>query len=90
MRTSSFHKSFTSLLITAPTTKALYNSTTLLNITAIAAINNASVLECWQLATQPQIFLGAVNYLFGNATGGYVGILPPKTYIGQAWSPHAQ
>jgi len=85
-----FYNAFASLLITAPTVMSLNNSTPLLNMTAIATLNNASVFQCWQLTTPPQSFLGAVNYPFSNATGGYVGVIPPKTYIGQAWSPHVQ
>jgi hypothetical protein len=61
-----------------------------LNLTAISTSNNASVLECWQLTTPSLVFAAAVNYPFGNSTNGYLGILPPRTYVGLIHAPHVQ
>jgi hypothetical protein len=61
-----------------------------LNVTAIAAVNNASVLQCWGLTNPPRIFRGAANYDIGNFTNAYIGVIPPQTHIGQAWAPAPQ
>lgn len=58
-----------------------------LNLTAISAKHGRSTLECWSLAEPPFIARGANNYPIGNFTGAFIGVLPPKTYIGQAWAP---
>jgi hypothetical protein len=60
------------------------------NVTAITAVNNASVLQCWELTNPPRIFLGATNYDIGNFTDAYIGVLPPQTHIGQAWASAPQ
>jgi hypothetical protein len=60
------------------------------NVTAITAVNNASVLQCWELTNPPRTFLGAANYDIGNFTNAYIGVLPPQTHIGQAWAPAPQ
>ncbi|KAF3009914.1 hypothetical protein E8E13_010948 [Curvularia kusanoi] len=52
------------------------------NITAISAFNNASRLECWQLAAPPILGRGAVNFDIGNFNGAFVGIIPPNTTSG--------
>lgn len=57
------------------------------NLTAIAAVNGSSVLECWSLEGPPYIARGATNYPVGNFTGGFVGVIQPRTYVGQAWAP---
>jgi hypothetical protein len=61
-----------------------------LNVTAISAANGASTLECWQLSAAASTFAGATNYPIGDFEGAYVGVIAPKTYIGQAWAPHVQ
>jgi hypothetical protein len=61
-----------------------------LNVTAISAVNNASVLECWSLTNAPRLFAGAANYDIGNFTDSYIGVIPPKTYIGPAHAPRPQ
>jgi hypothetical protein len=61
-----------------------------LNVTAISAVNNASVLECWSLANPPRSFAGAANYDIGDFTNSYIGVIPPKTYIGRAYAPRPQ
>jgi hypothetical protein len=53
-----------------------------LNITAISAANNASRLECWQLAAPPSLGRGAVNFDIGDFDGAFVGIIPPNTTSG--------
>jgi hypothetical protein len=55
---------------------------TSLNITAISAANNASRLECWQLAAPPVLGRAAVNFALGNMTGAILGIIPPNTTTG--------
>ncbi|KAF2673270.1 hypothetical protein BT63DRAFT_397038 [Microthyrium microscopicum] len=57
-----------------------------LNITAISAANGESTLECWNLFSPPGDFAGAANYPIGNFEGAFIGVLPPQTYIGQAWA----
>lgn len=52
------------------------------NITAISAANNASRLECWQLAAPPVLEHGAVNFDLGDFDGAFVGIIPPNTTTG--------
>jgi hypothetical protein len=61
-----------------------------INVTAIAAVNNASVLQCWALTTPPQVFAGAVNYPVGNFSNAFIGVIPPKTYIGIAHARQPQ
>lgn len=61
-----------------------------LNVTAIAAINGSSVLECWNLEGPPFGAAGALNYPLRNSTNAFLGILPPRTYIGQAFAPSVQ
>jgi hypothetical protein len=61
-----------------------------LNVTAISAINGASVLECWSLATPPKTFAGASNYPIGDFAAAFVGVIPPKTHIGFAHAPSIQ
>jgi hypothetical protein len=61
-----------------------------LNITVISAANGASTLECWALTQPPANFAGAVNYPLGDFEGAFVGVIPPKTHIGQAWAPSLQ
>jgi hypothetical protein len=53
-----------------------------LNITAISAANNASRLECWQLAAPPSLGRGAVNFDIGDFDGAFVGIISPNTTSG--------
>ncbi|KAF1999087.1 hypothetical protein P154DRAFT_494095 [Amniculicola lignicola CBS 123094] len=50
------------------------------NVTAIATVNNSSRLECWTLLSIPKSGAGAVSYDIGNFEGGFVGILPARTY----------
>jgi hypothetical protein len=52
------------------------------NITAISAANNASRLECWQLASPPMLGRGAVNFALGDFDQAFVGIIPPNTTSG--------
>jgi hypothetical protein len=52
------------------------------NITAISAANNASRLECWQLAAPPVFGRAAVNFALGDIEGAFVGIIPPNTTAG--------
>jgi hypothetical protein len=61
-----------------------------LNVTAISAANGASTLECWSLSQPPKTFAGAANYPLGDFEGAFVGVIPPKTHIGQAWAPSFQ
>ncbi|KAK5151034.1 hypothetical protein LTS14_009529 [Recurvomyces mirabilis] len=61
-----------------------------LNISAIGTANNASTLECWNLAAPPFGAAGAANYPIGNFTNSFVGVIPPQTYIGQAWARQIQ
>ncbi|KAF1352071.1 hypothetical protein BDV97DRAFT_269943, partial [Delphinella strobiligena] len=61
-----------------------------LNVTAIAAINGSSVLECWNLKQPPFDAAGALNYPLGNSTNAFLGIIPPRTHIGQAFAPSVQ
>jgi hypothetical protein len=58
-----------------------------LNVTAITAINGASVLECWSLTSPPTIARGAANYDIGSFKDAFVGVIAPRTYIGKAWAP---
>lgn len=58
-----------------------------LNVTAISAINGASVLECWSLTSPPTIARGAANYDIGSFKDAFVGVIAPRTYIGKAWAP---
>jgi hypothetical protein len=58
-----------------------------LNLTAISAANGESTLECWSLSAAPTIDRGAANYAVGDLDGAFLGVLPPKTYVGQAWAP---
>jgi hypothetical protein len=76
------------VLFTLPFTHS--STPSLLNLTAITARHNASTLECWQLLNPPSTFAGAINYPLAASTGGYVGVIAPQTYIGQAWAPHPQ
>ncbi|KAH6616833.1 hypothetical protein C7974DRAFT_290972, partial [Boeremia exigua] len=55
---------------------------TRLNITAIAAANNASRLECWQLAAPAVPGRGALNYPLGDLEDAFVGVIPPNTTTG--------
>ncbi|ORX94674.1 hypothetical protein BCR34DRAFT_579817 [Clohesyomyces aquaticus] len=55
---------------------------TAFNITAISAANNASRLECWQLAAPPISGRGAVNFALGDFDQAFVGIIPPNTTAG--------
>ncbi|EDU41466.1 small secreted protein [Pyrenophora tritici-repentis] len=58
-------------------------STSLFNITALTAANNASRLECWQLTAAPVLGGGGVNYALGDAfTQARLGIIPPNTTTG--------
>jgi hypothetical protein len=52
------------------------------NIAAISAANQASRLECWQLAAPPSPGRGAVNFDLGDFNKAFVGILPPNTTTG--------
>ncbi|KAF2423101.1 hypothetical protein EJ08DRAFT_567761, partial [Tothia fuscella] len=61
-----------------------------LNVTAISAVNNASVLECWELTNPPRTFRGAANYDIGSFANAYIGVIAPKTYIGKAYAPSPQ
>lgn len=61
-----------------------------LNVTAIAAVNGSSVFQCWTLATPPTIARGAANFPLGDSTGSFLGVIPPRTYIGQAFAPSIQ
>ncbi|KAF2100232.1 hypothetical protein NA57DRAFT_73842 [Rhizodiscina lignyota] len=61
-----------------------------LNVTAISASGGHSVLECWSLSAPPLSFAGASNYPIGNYEGSYVGVIAPRTHIGQAWAMHPQ
>jgi hypothetical protein len=61
-----------------------------LNATAISAAHGASTLECWQFSATASKFAGATNYPIGDFEGAYIGVISPKTYIGQAWAPHVQ
>lgn len=61
-----------------------------LNVTAIAAVNNASVLQCWNLEAPATFARGAANYPMGDSTGNFLGVIPPNTHIGQAWAPHVR
>ncbi|KAF2402080.1 hypothetical protein EJ06DRAFT_529199 [Trichodelitschia bisporula] len=63
-----------------------------LNITAIAAVNGASVLQCWHLAAAPADFASAVNYPLGAGafSGSFLGVIAPRTVVGKAWAPHVQ
>jgi hypothetical protein len=61
-----------------------------MNITAISTVNGASVLECWSLAAPPKNFAGAANYPIGDFQSAFVGVIPPKTYIGFAHAPSVQ
>jgi hypothetical protein len=56
------------------------------NVSAIGTANNASTLECWNLAAPPFGAAGAANYPIGNFTNSFIGVLPPQTIIGQAWA----
>lgn len=49
------------------------------NLTAISAANNASRLECWQLAAEPNFSRAAVNFDLGELGDSFVGIIPPRT-----------
>lgn len=59
-----------------------FSQLTSFNITAISAFNNASRLECWQLAAAPVFGRGAVNFDLGDFDSAFVGILPPNTTSG--------
>jgi hypothetical protein len=61
-----------------------------LNVTAISAINGASVLECWSLTAPPRNFAGAANYDIGNFENAFVGVIAPRTHIGPAHAPSIQ
>lgn len=61
-----------------------------LNVTAISATNGTSNLECWSLSSAPRNARGAANYDIGNFEGAFVGVIPPKTYIGYALAPSIQ
>ena len=61
--------------------RAVSQATTF-NITAISAANNASRLECWQLAAPPISGRGAVNFALGDFDQAFVGIIPPNTTSG--------
>jgi hypothetical protein len=58
------------------------SQTTAFNIAAISAANQASRLECWQLAAPPSPGRGAVNFDLGDFNKAFVGILPPNTTTG--------
>lgn len=61
-----------------------------LNVSAIGFANNASTLECWNLAAPATFARGAANYPMGDSTKNYLGVIPPNTYIGQAWAPYVR
>ncbi|EMC98433.1 hypothetical protein BAUCODRAFT_66656 [Baudoinia panamericana UAMH 10762] len=61
-----------------------------LNISAIGTSNNVSTLECWNLAAPAYIAAGASNYPIGDSQGNFVGVIPPTTYIGQAFARQVQ
>lgn len=62
--------------------RRVVGQTTSLNVTAISAANNASRLECWQLAARPVLGRGAVNFDLGDFNGAFIGIIPPNTTSG--------
>lgn len=57
-----------------------------LNVSAISTANNASVLECWSLSAPSFAAARAINFPIGDSTGNFIGVLQPRTYIGQAWA----
>lgn len=62
-----------------------------LNITAVAARGNTSVIECWQLPGQPIILGSTVHWeLAAQAAQPKLTVLGPRTTIGQAWSSAVQ
>lgn len=61
-----------------------------LNVNAISASNGHSVLECWSLSAPVANFRGAANYPIGDFHGGFIGVIPPRTHIGQAWAAQPQ
>lgn len=61
-----------------------------LNVTAIAAINGQSIFECWNIHDSPFDAAGAVNFPIGDFNGSFIGVIPPHTYIGQAFAPAVQ
>lgn len=72
---------YLAITLLAAVERALSQATSL-NITAISAANNASRLECWQLAAPPILGRGAVNFNIGDFEGAFVGIIPPNTTSG--------
>ncbi|KAF1983709.1 hypothetical protein K402DRAFT_396455 [Aulographum hederae CBS 113979] len=61
-----------------------------LNVTAISARDNISILECWQLATLPSIFAGAINFPLGAVEKASWAVIPPRTMVGLHNAPYVQ
>ena len=84
MLTSAFSLfSFGSTFATDATVKGLA-------VSAIGTTNNASTLECWNLAAPPFTAAGASNYPIGDSTGNFVGVIPAYTRIGVTWARQVQ
>ncbi|CAD0094144.1 unnamed protein product [Aureobasidium vineae] len=76
-------------LITSLLSLITHTTAQSLNISALAAQNGTSILECWSLAS-PTSGRGAQNYPLGDFSNAFIGAIPPHTYIGQAWAPAVQ
>jgi hypothetical protein len=70
---------FSSCNTTLAFVSRVVSQTTSFNVTAISAANNASRLECWQLASPPMLGGGAVNFALGDLDQAFVGVIPPNT-----------
>ena len=67
------------------------STNTPLNITALASRNGYSVIECWQLETEPVIARSATNWVVSpNTTQAELSIIEPRTTVGEAWAPAVQ
>lgn len=67
------------------------NTTTPLNITALASRGGYSVIECWQLDAEAVYARSATNWVVsGNTTQAELSIIEPRTTVGEAWAPAVQ
>jgi hypothetical protein len=87
--------SLVSLFGWSPVFAQLSNITTpTLNLTAIAASQGASVLECWQLpgfvASSGAGTVGALNLFLGDLSNATYTVIPPRFDGGLHHAPAAQ
>jgi hypothetical protein len=61
-----------------------------LNVTAISALDGASVLECWGPQSRPASFAVASNFYLGGVSNATYSVIPPYTVVGLHNAPFAE